>query len=263
MSLTPMTADQIAEFKAARRFVRFSCGAASAVAAMLTLKKYPHVVLSNAYLAEEHEDNRRFLADVERWLGVEIVVVRDEKYDASAYNVFRRERFIKGRNGAPCRERLKGRPLDKLRQPGDIVVLGYTAEEVDRADNLRDRAPDVQFEFPLIDEGITKPAALGIIEKAGINLPIMYRLGFNNANCIGCPKGGMGYWNMVRKFFPERFMEMSAIEQELGPGSYLFQGPVGEPRISLAELDPDRGRHSTILPDCDMFCASREDTNDE
>jgi hypothetical protein len=56
-----------------RRLVHFSCGAASAVAAKLTLAKYPReqVVIVNAYIEDEHKDNRRFLSDVDshwvRW----------------------------------------------------------------------------------------------------------------------------------------------------------------------------------------------------
>ena len=35
--------------------------------------------------------------------------------------------------------------------------------------------------------------------------PLMYDLGYPNNNCIGCVKGGMGYWNHIRKDFPEVF----------------------------------------------------------
>lgn len=52
--------------------VWFSCGAASAVAAKLTIEKYGDTheihVLNNP-VAEEDQDNIRFLHDVEKWLG--------------------------------------------------------------------------------------------------------------------------------------------------------------------------------------------------
>ncbi len=35
----------------------------------------------------------------------------------------------------------------------------------------------------------------------------MYDLGYPNNNCIGCVKGGMGYWNKIRKDFPEVFQK--------------------------------------------------------
>jgi hypothetical protein len=50
---------------------RFSCGAASAVATKLTLAEHSaeEVVIINAFIQEEHTDNRRFLADCEKWHG--------------------------------------------------------------------------------------------------------------------------------------------------------------------------------------------------
>ena len=51
---------------------QFSCGAASAVATKLALAEYGSthdVHIINAFLANEHEDSRRFLADCEAWFG--------------------------------------------------------------------------------------------------------------------------------------------------------------------------------------------------
>lgn len=82
----------------------FSCGAASAVAAKLSYTKWGathEIVHVNAYVAEEHPDNRRFLADCEKWLEAQVIVLRDEKYGASTDEVWRRERYIKGQKGAP------------------------------------------------------------------------------------------------------------------------------------------------------------------
>lgn len=52
-----------------RHVCQFSCGAASAVATKLTLAHVPRedVLIVNAFIQEEHEDNRRFLTDCERW----------------------------------------------------------------------------------------------------------------------------------------------------------------------------------------------------
>lgn len=61
---------------------QFSCGAASAVANKLALSEYSsthEVQIVNAFLANEHEDNRRFAQDCEAWFGQPITVLRDEK----------------------------------------------------------------------------------------------------------------------------------------------------------------------------------------
>lgn len=240
-----------------RRVCHFSCGAASAVAAKLTLANYPRVAVVNAFVAEEHDDNRRFLRDVEQWLGVEIVQLRDTTHNASAYEVFRRSRFIKSRNGAKCTSVVKRRVLDAWKSPDDVHVLGYTVEEKNRADRYLDHEPDA--EFPLIDAGVTKAECLAILDRTGIILPVMYRMGYSNANCIGCVKGGAGYWNKIRRDFPDRFEEMAAIEELVGEAGFLFRDRNTGKRISLRQLDPASGRHDEPEIECGFVCLAVED----
>ena len=45
---------------------------------------------------ERAPDNRRFLADCERWFPRTVTVLRDEKFGADIVQVFRRKRFTKG-----------------------------------------------------------------------------------------------------------------------------------------------------------------------
>ena len=189
------------------RFVcQFSCGSASAVATKLVLAEHGNtrvVEIINAFIVEEHPDNRRFLVDCERWFGRSITVLRDEKYGASVIEVFRRERYIKNRNGAACSRLLKRKVLDAFRRAGDIMVIGYTAEEAERFDDLRERLDGQEVIAPLIERGLGKADCLAIIERAGIVLPITYRLGYNTANCRCCVKGGEGYMNAQRIDFPQ------------------------------------------------------------
>lgn len=249
-----------------RIVVQFSCGAASAVAAKLVLGDYGlshEVHLINAFLKEEHSDNRRFLADCERWLNHSIIVLRDEKYGASVREVFRRKRYLKGLHGAPCRRALKGDVLDTYMRPGDIWVLGYTAEEVDRLNDFHDANPLARTLNPLIDRGLTKADCLALIERAGIDLPITYRMGYHNANCIGCVKGGAGYWNKIRHDFPADFEEMARIEEDIGPGARLLRhrgGPLKGQRFYLRELHPDAGRHEDINIECGVACEWAENS---
>lgn len=227
---------------------RFSCGAASAVAAKLMLAEYPkeRVVIINAYIEDEHPDNRRFADDCEKWFDHPITVLRDEKYGASPREVWKRKRYMAGLSGAPCSKELKGKLLDAFRQPGDVAVLGYTAEEQKRFDRFYDAGADIAPRAPLIERGLMKADCLALIQKAGIRLPAMYELGYSNANCIGCVKGGEGYWNKIRRDFPERFNEIADIQDSIGEGAYLFRwrsGPLKNIRFSLRQLPPDKGRY--------------------
>lgn len=236
---------------------QFSCGAASAVATKLAISQFGHgrIVIVNAFLVEEDEDNRRFAEDCARWFEHPITVLRDEKYGASAHEVWRRERFIKGPWGASCSMRLKRELLETVFQPDDTLVMGFTADEMDRAQ----RFIEAGAICPLVDRGLTKPDCLAMIERAGLVLPRMYGLGFNNANCRGCCKGGKGYWNKIRKIFPQFFETTARIEQEIGPGAYLFYDRKTGERFSLLELDPNEGDHDEVLPDCSFFCAMAEE----
>jgi len=246
------------------RVIHFSCGAASAVAAKIVLSRYPDSYVVNAFVAEEHPDNRRFLADVEKWICKPITVLRQERDGASAYAVIERVRYIKGPSGAACSGTLKRRVINEwcLNQFGGsneevAHIIGYTYEEGRRADRLR---MDQRFvEFPLIDAGLTKSNCLSMIERAGIELPAMYRLGYSNANCIGCPKGGMGYWNKIRSDFPEQFARMAALEASIGESAYLFYNRKTGKRFPLTELEPHAGRHDEPAPECGLFCAMTED----
>jgi len=52
-----------------------------------------------------------------------------------------------------------------------------------------------------------------MVERAEIELPEMYKLGYEHNNCVGCVKGGMGYWNKIRVDFPLRFKEYADMEK--------------------------------------------------
>lgn len=243
---------------------QFSCGAASAVATKLALAKYGrtydfHIV--NAFLQEEHADNRRFAADCERWFGRAITVLRDEKYGASVVKVFKSKQFLKGPMGAPCSRELKRKVLDAWKLPGDIMVFGYTAEEEDRLDDFRERNPDIRVLAPLIDAGLGKEDCKAMVDRAGLVLPIMYRMGYDNANCIGCVKGGEGYWRAIREDFPEYFEAICLLQDEIGPGSWFLRyrsGPRKDERFPLRDLPPGPAVRNEGLPSCSFFCEMAE-----
>jgi hypothetical protein len=241
---------------------QFSCGAASAVATKLALAKYgERAVIINAFLKQEHPDNRRFLSDCEGWFGRQIVQLVDQKYGACVIQVFRRESYMNSHRGAPYSKLLKRRLLDSWKQPGDVMVLGYTAEEADRLDDFRDRNPDRPVIAPLVDAGLTKMDAKAMVQRAGILLPITYLMGYENANCLGCVKGGEGYFRAVRADFPEHFEELCRVQDELGPGSWFLRyrsGPKKDKRFPLRDLPAGPVVRNEALPSCSFFCEMAE-----
>lgn len=238
--------------------VWFSCGAASAVAARLTLDRYHNtnpVRIVNNPVQEEHADNRRFLLDVQAWLGVPIEIATNPEWPShSCVDVWEKRRYMSGVAGAPCTMVLKKRARQhwESSNPHDWLVLGFTAEERRRAEMFALTERDTLIPV-LVDAGVTKAECFRILMAAGLRLPEVYRLGYPNANCIGCVKASSPtYWNHVRTMHPEVFHARAKQSRELGARLVRVQGE----RIFLDQLDPDaRGRPmKTMTIDCGIFC---------
>lgn len=229
----------------------FSCGAASAIATVLTAIELGEVRAVYCRVREEHEDNLRFLADFERVFGIPVEIITNSEFDGSIYNVFTKRKFIKNQYGAPCTMLLKKEMRKQYQRPDDIQVFGYTSEEQERADSFLDANNEVREYFPLLTNNVSKKDCLDLIKKAGIKLPVMYQLGYQNNNCVGCVKGGMGYWNKIREDFPEAFEKMSKLERHIGHAVCKDRnGPV-----YLDTLSPNRGHFKNDSPgDCGFTC---------
>jgi hypothetical protein len=228
----------------------FSCGDASAVACALTLKAHHDAVLARIHIPNEHADNDRFADDCAKWYGRPIEKLQSTEY-RDAWDVWERRKYIAGIAGAPCTGELKKAVRFKFQRPDDLHVFGFTFEEQKRAETFRRNNFELAVSFPLIEAGLSKPDCHAIVRAAGIELPAMYRLGFDNNNCIGCPKGGAGYWNMIRRHFPAQFGRMDELSHRLGARLVKQDGA----RIFLRDLRPETGRQKDeVTIDCSPFC---------
>lgn len=213
------------------------------------------LVIAYTEVEEEHPDNKRFLSECEQWFGQEIVIIRNEKYNASINEVFRKERYLVGAHGAACTRLLKRAMRIEFQQFGDRQVFGYTAEERTRVDRFLDANAEVDLWPLLIENGLTKDDCLAIIARAGIELPEMYKLNYRNNNCIGCVKGGAGYWNKVRVDFPLVYVQRAKQERLLGVAICKLGGK----RVFLDELPPDAGDYASEPNiQCGIFCELAE-----
>jgi 3'-phosphoadenosine 5'-phosphosulfate sulfotransferase (PAPS reductase)/FAD synthetase len=246
-----------------RAVVWFSCGAASAVAGKLVLNEWVgevRIVYTNP--GSEHPDNQRFLKDCEGWYDHPIEQLRSEKYE-DTWDVFEKTGYLVGPSGARCTTELKKKLRYAFQLPDDRQVFGFTADkrEVKRANQFRATNPEVDLWTPLIDRGLTKQDCWGVLDRVGIDMPAMYKLGYENNNCLGCVKGGMGYWNKIRIDFPEVFERMARHEQTTG-NTVLREKDRTDPEgsrsipLPLVDLDPHRGNYRSE-PDfsCGPMCS--------
>lgn len=233
----------------------FSCGATSAIACYVAMLHYKDVELYYIDTGSSHPDNERFIADFEHVFQCKINRLKSTKYN-SVQDVLLQKRFINSPFGACCTYELKKHVRYKLEDQlncwdGQIFGFDYCKREINRAIRFKQQNPDTKPIFPLIEHQLTKQNCLHLLNKFGIKPPKMYELGYNNNNCIGCVKGGIGYWNKIRVDFPGVFNEMCCIERIIN--ATCLKDSHG--RIWLDELDPSRGENvSMIIPECDLFC---------
>jgi hypothetical protein len=243
-----------------RTVVWVSAGAASAVAAKLVLAQGP-AVLAYTDPGSEHSDNARFLNDLEGWYGQEIVRLHSDRYK-DTWDLWEQTRFLVGQGGARCTADLKRKLRFGFQMPDDRQVFGYTADKAEllRAKRAEDANPEVDWWWPLIEAGLLKTDCLAMVERAGITLPVMYQLGYDHNNCIGCVKGGIGYWNKIRQDFPVVFDRMARLEREVDHAILAEGRTKGERKpLWLDELDPDRGSFATEPEiDCSIMCMAAE-----
>lgn len=251
----PLDGDMIA--------VWFSSGAASAVAAKLTVERYSsrcNVRLVNNPVREEDLDNLRFLRDVEKWIGVEVEFARNADYpNASAVEVWDRRGGMAFPHGAPCTVSLKKharQQWENVNKP-DWHVLGFTYNERRRHERFiqTERANVLPV---LIDARMTKEDCFALLREEGVELPRVYAQGYPNANCLGCVKASSPtYWNHVREQHPGIFAERAEQSRRLGTKLVRYKGQ----RMFLDELPADaKGKplQSMKAVECGIFCEEPE-----
>jgi hypothetical protein len=207
------------------------------------------------HIEEQHPDTVRFLKDCEKALGIEIEILQS-RYK-SVKNVIDTFRFVNSRYGAKCTDVLKKRVRKEWESgKSDLVyVWGYDVTERHRAEKVVESMPEFEHVFPLIEKNLTKEDCHGMLKELGIKRPAMYDLGYQNNNCIGCVKGGMGYWNKIRVDFPEVFEERARQEREIGHTCITEKKNGKKVPVYLDELDPRRGNIADkVSEECSIAC---------
>lgn len=240
----------------------FSCGAASTVAAWLTVKKHGDrcIIVNEDMRKDEHEDNQRVLADTERWLDRRIIRIRSEKY-SSVDEVFVGERYMSGTKGARCSTEMKKIPGRRFSDVADIHCWGYTVDEPDRIERFLNANPEMYCEFPLREAGLTKADCFQILKENGQRPSELYGLGFNNANCFGCVKSSSApYWNRTRRVRPDVFELRARRSRELGVKLVQITINGVRERIFLDELTPEMGAQDPEPSiSCGPYCEQPEE----
>jgi len=225
----------------------WSGGITSAVACKKAQEKYSNIHFVYIETGSHHPDTLRFKADCETWYNKKIETIQTDKY-VDHFDVIQKLKYVNGPSGARCTRDLKRMVREKWEKlhpeiTGYIWGFEFSTKEEDRADRIKLAIPKYQHYFPLIELGLSKKDCIQLVIESGIQIPEMYKLGFNNNNCIGCVKGGMAYWNQIRKHFPEIYNKMAKLEREVGRSCLK--------KYFLDELPEDAGRGQIpLVQDC-------------
>jgi hypothetical protein len=195
--------------------------------------------------------------DVENFLGYPITFDSDER---SPEQLFYDEHML-GNNRAPfCSARLKAARMQKFFQDGDIIIFGIGANEPNRAVRLVAEYQKVavktgkypKLRFPLIENKMTRDKLEAFWRDAGIEIPEMYRLGFQHNNCSGgCVRAGKAQWRHLYRVMPDVYAERERVEREFNArfdGNYSFM-----PDLPLTKL------REAIEMQMDLFDDAEED----
>lgn len=225
----------------------FSAGVSSFIACYLMRDKVDKIIYT--HIDNQHPDTMRFIHDCEIVLGKQVEILQSD-YFKNVDDVIMATGFFNSPKGAQCTNQLKKKVRKKWEKenPGKhCYIWGFDNTEKKRAERLLETMPEYDHCFPLIEYGLTKQNVHALCEKLGVKRPVMYDMGYPNNNCIGCVKGGMGYWNKIRVDFPEVFERRAIMEREIGHTT--LNG------IYLDELDPNRGNIlKEIFPACGVGC---------
>lgn len=239
----------------------FSCGNNSAVMSKLLTVEYPtdEIRIVRCVVKNEHPDNDRFHADVERWIGRPIERIASEKY-ADCWDVWERRAYMSGIKGAICTTEMKKVPRWQLERDWcpDYQAFGFSSDEKRRADQFEANNPDVRLLRPLEIAGITKPMCAEWIIGAGIELPAMYGMGFSNNNCRCCVKAtSIVYWARCRHYFPVEFERTAKLSRRLGVRLTRLKGK----RIFIDEIPADfdwQKKDRSRAIECGVLCPAAE-----
>ena len=241
----------------------FSAGITSTAATYLALEKFgrDNVDIIFFETGSHHPDNERYIKECEEKLFKKKVQIEHSNKFKDVLDLIRKLKVINFVNGAECTRTLKKNVRFKLEKTNtwDYQVFGFEFEkkEINRAIRHKEQYGDTNPIFPLIDAKYSKKDCIRLLKDFDIELPMMYRLGYTNNNCIGCVKGGMGYWNKIRRDFPEIFNEMAKVEREIGRTCLLETVDGKRVQLYLDTLDPSRGREEPpITSECGVVCTT-------
>lgn len=220
----------------------------------IMVKQLPDYNVVYCDTGSEDDDNQRFLKDIENWCNIKIETIKSDKYK-DVDDVIAKTRYLRGSKGARCTTELKINVRLNYADVNDLHYWGFTSDEKGRIERWETRNYMLKNVYPLPKYHITKQMCYAILNEAGIELPKMYKLGYDHNNCIGCLKAESPYyWNKIRIDYPEVFQKRAEQSRELKFALVSKKVKGKRIYIHLDELDPMDMEKGDVDISCDIGC---------
>lgn len=239
-----------------RIVVGYSGGVTSAWCLDWALRNYPRdeVVALFHDTQREDADTYRYLREMAATLCIDITERSDGR---SVEEVEDDEHALANNRMAFCSRILKVNQRDlyftELRAAGvsDIaLVLGFGQKEEQRVQRATMNAAKGGYTvlFPIVSDGVTKQQCADWSRSIGVRLPAMY-LWSDHANCVGCRRGGKGYWLAVKENHPAVFYAAADREQAFG---HTFLKDTSLDRLAVVGMKrPAKRREAIDIGPCE------------
>ena len=206
-----------------RIIVALSGGIASAYCAKMAFDKYPKekIVLYFNDTKWEHPDLYRFLNELVKYFNHSILYDSDGR---SVEQLFFDNNALANNFMPFCSRILKAERLQKYCENNDKLIFGISYNELHRAERIisvydqvsKKTHKSIKCEFPLITENITKKMIIEYFDSINIEIPLLYKLGFEHNNCSGgCVRAGKKQWKHLLDVLPDVYSERERVEKEM------------------------------------------------
>lgn len=198
--------------------VFYSTGISSWFVTKILIAKHNNVLCVFADTKLEHESNYRFLEQSVQQLGCKLIHLQDGR---DIFQLWRDKKAIANNRMPFCSIELKSKVCKKYIadnfSPGNcILYFGISNDEEKRTAKIEANWHPYGCEFPLLNLDISKSAMIKLAESEGLEIPLMYKLGFNHANCSGaCVRAGKKQWLVLIEKLPEVYQQWELEEEKM------------------------------------------------
>jgi len=213
-----------------RHIVSLSGGKDSTALAIYLRDRIPELEYVFCDTGEELPETYEYLDKLEVFLGKEIKRLKPRK---SFYSMLQEHGgFLPSAQARWCTQHLKIKPFEEY--VGDTTCynyIGVRADELYRKGYISTK-PNIVAKYPFIEDGITKPDVMRILEESGIGLPEYYEWR-SRSGCYFCFFQRRIEWIGLSREHPELFEKAMKMEKENPETGEKYTWIAGE---SLEEL---------------------------